>query len=126
MAISEDTGNNNNPAKRDVEQSSHIGGNNIIGNNGIPPPVVHGGGGPNSLDMMDHPACGGGTGYNGRNSATGPPAPPSSGNKWGSQMNAGSPWDDSHNGVVLEPTYAPLVKVLDCDTYLKSTIFTLQ
>ena len=97
MAISEDTGNNNNPSKKDIERPAHLG--NLI-NNGGPPPGSRGGG-PN-MDMMDHQNCGA---YTGRTSS----GPPSAGNKWAPQIHGGS-WEETQNPV-MEPTYAPLVKV---------------
>ena len=97
MAISEDTGNNNNPSKSEIEPPPHL--SNLISNNGPPP----GPAGAN-IDMMEHQSCGP---YSGRTSSSGPP---SSGNKWNSQMHPAS-WDAPHNAV-MEPTYAPLVKVV--------------
>ena len=96
MAISEDTGNNNNPSKKDIERPAHLG--NLINNSG----PQSGPGGPN-MDLMDHQNCGR---YSGRTPSSGPP---SSGNKWASQMHTGS-WEGTQNAV-MEPTYAPLVKV---------------
>ena len=100
MAISEDTGNNNNPSKKDIERPSPLGS---LMNNGAPPPGSRGGG-PN-MDMMDHQNCGA---YSGRTPSAGSP---SVGNKWASQMHGGGSWEDPHN-TVLEPTYTPLVKVI--------------
>ena len=97
MAISEDTGNNNNPSKSEIEQPPHLG--NLVSNSGPPP----GPGGPN-MDMMEHQSCGT---YSGRTPSSGPP---SAGTKWTSQMHTAS-WEGSHNSVI-EPTYAPLVKVV--------------
>ena len=97
MAISEDSGNNNNPSsKKDIERpGGHLG---LIGNGG---PGTRGG--PN-MDMMDHQSCGG---YSGRAPSSGPPSNP---NKWTPQMHGGGSWDDPQ-APVMEPTYAPLVKV---------------
>ena len=99
MAISEDTGNNNNPSKKDIERPGHLG--NLMSNGG-PPPGSRGGG-PN-IDMMEHQSCGG---YSGRTTSSGPP---SAGNKWTPQIHGGS-WEEAQNSV-MEPTYAPLVKVI--------------
>ena len=109
MAISEDSGNNNNPSsKKDIERpGGHLG--NLM-NNGVP--GSRGGGGPN-MDMMDHQSCGG---YQGRAPSSGPPP---SGNKWTPQMHGGGSWDDPHASV-MEPTYAPLVKV--CVNFLYNKI----
>ena len=98
MAISEDTGNNNNPSKKDTERPGHLG--NLM-NNGGPPPGSRGGG--PTMDMMEHQSCGG---YSGRSTTS---CPPSTGNKWTPQMHGGS-WEEAQNSV-MEPTYAPLVKV---------------
>ena len=65
-----------------------------------PPP---GPGGAN-IDMMEHQSCGP---YSGRTSSSGPP---SAGNKWNPQMHPAT-WDAPHNAI-MEPTYAPLVKVI--------------
>ena len=96
MAISEDTGNNNNPSKKDIERPTRLG--NMINNSGH----QLGPGGTN-MDIMDHQNCGS---YSGRTPSSGPP---SAGNKWTSQMHPGS-WDGTQN-TIMEPTYAPLVKV---------------
>ena len=100
MAISEDTGNNNNPSKKDIERPSPLGS---LMNNGAPPPGSRGGG-PN-MDMMDHQNCGS---YPSRAPVSGPPPP---GNKWGPPQMHPPSWDEAHNSV-MEPTYAPLVKVI--------------
>ena len=97
MAISEDTGNNNNPSKKDIERPGHLG--NLMSNGGPPP----GSRGPN-IDMMEHQSCGG---YSGRTTSSGPP---STGNKWTPQIHGGS-WEEAQTSV-MEPTYAPLVKVI--------------
>ena len=98
MAISEDSGNNNNPSsKKDIERpGGHL---NLMSNGG---PGSRGGG-PN-MEMMDHQSCGG---YSGRAPSSGPPPNP---NKWTPQMHGGGSWDDPQ-APVMEPTYAPLVKV---------------
>ena len=96
MAISEDTGNNNNPSKKDIERPAHLG--NLINNSGSQAGL----GGPN-MDMMDHQSCGT---YSGR---TPPSGASSAASKW-AQMHTGS-WDGTHNSA-MEPTYAPLVKVV--------------
>ena len=98
MAISEDPGNNNNPSKKDIERPAHLA--NLMNSSGTR------GGIGSSMDMMEHQNCGS---YPSRAPVSGPPPP---GNKWGPPQMHPPSWEEAHNSV-MEPTYAPLVKVIE-------------